>query len=63
MCDARHAAFMADCAAQVATLERLRTSLHAKLPQHVREHGVSALPDPDWDDFVGDHPELAADAV
>lgn len=62
MSDARHEKFMADCAAQVATLERLQASLHAKLPQHVREHGVSALPDAGWDDFIAGHPELTADA-
>ena len=48
----RHEKFMANCAAQMESLQRLRVEIH----------GTEALPDPTWDDFLDAHPELT-DAV
>lgn len=57
----RHEKFMANCAAQMESLQRLRVEIH-EMPEYLREHGTEALPDPAWDDFLDAHPELT-DAV
>lgn len=66
-----HEAFMAECAAQVATLERLSAKIREGTLRILEENAAYRreadwddweISDEHWEDFVGDHPELTADA-